>query len=85
MPWLGLTARYLGNDFIFSIVGAILVPIYWQRRRLGWALFGVLVGSSCTATMIVCINNHLGNYIFDVHYAKVCSAFAISFYFMHSC
>ena len=59
---------YLGNDFIFSIVGMSLVPVYWHRRKLGWFLAWAIFIGSCAATMVVCLQNDLGIYIFDKHY-----------------
>jgi len=61
---------YLGDDMIFFIVGIILVPVYYQRKAVGWAAVTVMTLASLAVTIYLCLSKHLGPNALDYHYAE---------------
>jgi peptidoglycan/LPS O-acetylase OafA/YrhL len=51
---------YLGNDFIFAIVGLILVNIWRARHKVGWMCVVALLGVSFAFSMTITWQHQMG-------------------------
>lgn len=55
---------------IFFIMGVLILPLYQTRKWMGWLTIAVLSGVSFAVTMVLCLRNKLGPYVFDNHYEQ---------------
>jgi len=53
---------YLGDDFIFAIIGLVLVNMWRGRQKLAWVVIALIVGGSFAFSMVVTEQHKLGLY-----------------------
>ena len=61
---------YLGCDMVFYMVTALLLPVYFRRRCLGWAIMGGVTSASFGVTIWLVRRYGLSVFIFSASYTQ---------------